>query len=59
MLRSETVDIWGNQKFVVASLLESGAAQMSGGVQIVNPSSLAPRPARTPRTIAASAVKMH
>ena len=35
MLRSETVDIWGNQKYVVASLLDGGAASMSGGVQIV------------------------
>jgi hypothetical protein len=35
MLRSETVDIWGNQKYIVASLLDLGAAQLSGGVQIV------------------------
>jgi hypothetical protein len=36
--------MWSNQKFVVASLLDAGAAQMSGGVQIVN----RPAPYQTP-----------
>jgi hypothetical protein len=49
ILRSETVDIWGNQKFVVASLLDFGTAQMSGGVQIVT----LPLPHSTTRTLAA------
>ena len=45
MLRSETVDIWGNQKYVVASLLDGGAAASSGGVQIVSGPPPPPPPA--------------
>ena len=54
MLRSETVDIWGNQKYVVASLLDGGAAASSGGVQIVSGPRTAPPAIPVPRRFSCS-----